>query len=125
MSAISTPDFVWALGSVCALHQRPFDAQLLLRQVVPPYGEASLVEAARALGFKAQAKALALTKLAGQRLPLLVHLHVGDSIPAPDSAANDSVANQAQLGLVVRAEQAPSHRAAAASHSSRPSIGIW
>ena len=70
--SISTADFVWLLGSACALHQRPYDAELLLKQCVPPYNEASLIQAARDLGFKVQAKAIAASKLSGLPLPFTV-----------------------------------------------------
>ena len=81
-STISTPDFVWALGSACALHQRPFDAQLLLKQCVPPYNEASLVQAARDLGFKVQAKAVAASKLTSLPLPFTVFVRVPPALAA-------------------------------------------
>lgn len=45
-------DFVWSLGSFCALRRIPFDSQLLLRQFPPPHGEEALIRAARALGFR-------------------------------------------------------------------------
>jgi subfamily B ATP-binding cassette protein HlyB/CyaB len=45
-------DFVWALGSLCALNKVPFDAELLLKQFPPPYTTDTLIHAARALGFR-------------------------------------------------------------------------
>ena len=45
-------DLVWAMGALCALNQKPFSADLLLRQLPPPYGSRSLQQAARALGFE-------------------------------------------------------------------------
>lgn len=46
-------ELVWAMGSCCALHGRPFDAPLLLQQHAPPYAAGTLVNAARSLGFRA------------------------------------------------------------------------
>ena len=43
---------VWLLGSLCRVHQIPFDAQLLLRQFPPPLTELTLLEAARDLGLR-------------------------------------------------------------------------
>jgi len=48
---LRTDDVVWALGSFCALHRKPFDPQLLIKQFPPPYTLDVLIRAARALGF--------------------------------------------------------------------------
>ncbi|MHB1352653.1 MAG: peptidase domain-containing ABC transporter [Thiobacillus sp.] len=45
-------DYVWALGSLCALNKVPFDAELLLKQFPPPYNTDTLIHAARELGFR-------------------------------------------------------------------------
>ncbi|MGE3163103.1 MAG: peptidase domain-containing ABC transporter [Burkholderiales bacterium] len=45
--------FAWALGALCALHRVPFDADLILKQTPPPYTVEKLIEALRALGFRA------------------------------------------------------------------------
>ncbi|MFP5409005.1 MAG: hypothetical protein ACLGGY_06970, partial [Gammaproteobacteria bacterium] len=42
-------DFVWALGSLCALNKIPFEAELLLKQFPPPCTTDTLIHAARAL----------------------------------------------------------------------------
>jgi subfamily B ATP-binding cassette protein HlyB/CyaB len=48
---------VWLLGSLCRVHQIPFDAQWLLRHFPPPLTELTLLEAARGLGLRiAEAK---------------------------------------------------------------------
>jgi len=56
MWELEAKSFVWAAGSACALHRIPFDASLVLRQHPPPHTAASLVEAARGLGFSAELK---------------------------------------------------------------------
>ena len=73
-NSISPRTLVWALGSICALHGKPFDAQLLLSQFAPPYGAATLVTAARALGFDAQLTALPLKALVGAQGPRVLLL---------------------------------------------------
>jgi ATP-binding cassette, subfamily B, bacterial HlyB/CyaB len=40
------------VGSLCALHKRPFNAELLLSQFPPPYSDESLISAIRAVGLK-------------------------------------------------------------------------
>ena len=51
--AVPKDDFVWVLGTLCALHRVPFDADLFLRQFPPPYSVEKLLGALGALGFHA------------------------------------------------------------------------
>ena len=51
--AVPGDQFAWALGALCALHRVPFDADLVLKQFPPPYSIDKLIEALRALGFRA------------------------------------------------------------------------
>ena len=44
----------WVLGTLCALHRRPFDAALVEREFPPPHDETVLVHAAARLGFDAR-----------------------------------------------------------------------
>lgn len=46
--------FVWALGSLCALHRLPFSEALVAQQVPPPYDRAVLIGAASRLGFQVE-----------------------------------------------------------------------
>lgn len=85
---LSRSEFIWALGSLCALHRRPFDPELLIKQFHPPYNEDSLVSAGRALGFKTSARSIRFESLGGLHLPLLVQLHGtedADNEQQPDS----------------------------------------
>ncbi len=97
-------DFVWALQTLCAVHRRPFDLQLLLQQFPPPYDEAALVRATRSLGFKTQLRAIAPQVLAQLPMPLLVELHDGIR-PSADAHAAEGVTNitppVVTLGVVV------------------------
>ena len=110
----STEQFVWALGSLCSLHRTPFDADLLIKQVPPPYDTAALVRTARLLGFKIKEQRVNANKLHKQSLPCLVVLNAQSTTdrvePAFDDSANDvSVrANEsasAVLGIVLKTEQ--------------------
>ncbi len=68
-------ELVWAMGSCCALHGKPFDASLLLQQYAPPYTGGTLISAARSLGFHASLVDLPadqLVKLTGPAFLLLV-----------------------------------------------------
>jgi ATP-binding cassette, subfamily B, bacterial HlyB/CyaB len=61
--------FVWALGSLCQLHKIPFDANLLLQQITPPYNIAGLLNAGQQLGLKIKAQSTAVTDLTSLPLP--------------------------------------------------------
>lgn len=50
---IGADTFLWLLGSVCAIHGAPFDAELARRQFAPPYADDELAQALAALGFDA------------------------------------------------------------------------
>src|SRR5258705_7931531 len=86
---ISTEHFVWVLGSLCRIYRVPFDATLLVQQFPPPYARHSLIEAARALGFKAGELALSDSKLREAPLPLIAFL--GEKGSGADAEARSPV----------------------------------
>jgi subfamily B ATP-binding cassette protein HlyB/CyaB len=90
----SQADFAWALQTACLVHRRPFSPELLLQQFPPPYDEASLVMAARGLGFKTQLRPVDAAILPRLPLPLLAEL-VSDSKEGGDKPA------QPTLGFVI------------------------
>ena len=85
----SSSSFVWALGSLCALHRLPFSEALLLQQTPPPFTPNNLLTAARALGFKAKLQDCTLQKLAHQRFPLLALMRAETATQAPTSTNPD------------------------------------
>ena len=106
---LTAETFVWALGSLCALHRRPFDANLLLSQMPPPYDEPSLIRSAQALGFKIRSQLVSAAKISSFPLPLLVEFVVPAelSVPNADEIPGDAKAAggpQQQLGIVAQAE---------------------
>jgi subfamily B ATP-binding cassette protein HlyB/CyaB len=112
--ALSPSDVVWALGSLCALHRRPFDPELLLKQFAPPYSEASLVTAARGLGFKSKSRPADIAEFASLPLPLLILLR-GETFndkpaaPAVEVEGEGEVALPApleSLGLIIQIDEA-------------------
>ncbi len=97
-------DFVWALQTLCAVHRRQFDAQLLLQQFPPPYDEAALVRAARGLGFKTQLRAITPQVLDQLPMPLLVELRDASTQPADAHVAEgvtDIAPHVFTLGVVI------------------------
>ena len=67
----------WVLGTLCALHRRPFDAALVEREFPPPHDETGLVHAAARLGFDARAIERPIEALPALPLPAL--LSIADS----------------------------------------------
>jgi len=68
-------DLVWAVGSLCALNQKPFDAELLARAYPPPHAIDTFEHAAAGLGFRVRRLAVAATDAAGLVLPCLIFLN--------------------------------------------------
>ena len=77
-------DVVWLLGSLSQLQRIPFDPALILQQFPPPYTLVTLIEAARALGFRvgesATPSGAAFAKL---RFPCVAFLRVAAAPAAP------------------------------------------
>jgi len=76
----SIEDFVWALGSFCALNRKPFDAALLVKQFPPPYTADSFDHAARALGFKIRRSDCDFAQLAKLNLPCLAIVNEAEAL---------------------------------------------
>jgi subfamily B ATP-binding cassette protein HlyB/CyaB len=75
--AIAAEDLIWVLGALCRLHRVPFDAALLRQQFPPPHSRAELIEAARALGFRAGEVALDGQDAERMPLPCIAFLESG------------------------------------------------
>ena len=84
---IDPAHLVWAVGSLCALHRIPFDAELLLKHFPPPYTTDTLIHAARALGFRIKRKACVAARLGRVTTPCIVVLDVGPE-NSPNTAAH-------------------------------------
>ncbi|WP_319244124.1 peptidase domain-containing ABC transporter [uncultured Propionivibrio sp.] len=95
-------DFVWSLGSFCALRRIPYDPQLLLRQFPPPHGEEALIRAARALGFRIGRRQVAAESVKAMPLPALVVMR-----GMPDGAPSGSIhgaSREFSLSIIVDAD---------------------
>ena len=69
--ALNTSHLLWALGSLCAIKNIPFDADLFLRQFPPPYSTDTLLQAARDLGLRIKRKQKPISALDHRSLPCL------------------------------------------------------
>ena len=90
MQDIPSRELIWALGSCCALHGKPLDPELLLKQHAPLYSSATLITAARALGFQGRLLGVAASKLVGISTTVILFLEPVEVEPG--------------LGLLVRAD---------------------
>jgi subfamily B ATP-binding cassette protein HlyB/CyaB len=86
LDAVPREELVWALGSVCALHRRPFAADLLAREFPPPCTRATLIAAGRALGLRVKAIQLKAQAVQRQVFPLVVGLRARPSTDAATPA---------------------------------------
>jgi subfamily B ATP-binding cassette protein HlyB/CyaB len=69
-----TGTFIWGLAAICQIHRRPFAPDLILQQFAPPYGAASLQEAAQALKLKSGLRAVQSAELHALPAPFLAIL---------------------------------------------------
>lgn len=98
-------DFVWAVGSLCALHRVPFDAELLLRRFSPPYDVHTLQQAVLAYEFKAALSTASIRELHPAALPALAIL-----LPLATTQVTDESHRNSPLSSLTAAP--PAHRLA-------------
>ncbi len=97
-------DVVWSLGSICALHRRGFDADLVAREFpAPPLTTDTLIAAARALQFRVRRRVVNLTSLAKLSMPCLGVLCPKGEEGTSDEGAAGPVA---RMALIVRVDDA-------------------
>lgn len=73
--SLSTPDFVWLLGSLCQAHRIPWDAALALQRFPPPYSMRTLQEAGALYGFRFGHADAATLDWASANFPLVAFRH--------------------------------------------------
>ncbi len=87
---LESDQILWLLGSLCGVKRVPFDAKLILQKYPPPHTEITLVEAARALGFRLGAAVMdrpMLDKLSGPCITIM----------RPDSGSGDGEISRQDL----------------------------
>lgn len=100
---ISRRDFLWAVGSLCNLQRRPFDAALVEREFPPPRSAVTLVEALRSLDLTARVLQCNLGHLIDGTLPCVMFLRQPAN-SGSNTAALDAVPTSLELALLVKAE---------------------
>jgi subfamily B ATP-binding cassette protein HlyB/CyaB len=78
-----TGTFLWGLAALCQIHRLPFAPSLILQQFSPPYGAASLQEAAEALKLKSGLRAVKAAEFQSLPAPFL-------AILKPESGTDDA-----------------------------------
>ena len=86
---VSTDDFVWTLGQLCALHRVPFDPALFLGQFPPPYSREKLLAALGALGFHAGRGEAAAIDFREVAFPCIGFRREGETLVPAILAASD------------------------------------
>ena len=81
--ALAAGDFLWAIGSLCNLRRKLFDASLIQREFPPPHSALTLVEALRSLELDARVVELDARALFASALPRVVFLGMGGDETAP------------------------------------------
>ncbi len=91
-SAVPLEDIVWSLGSLSALRNRPFDADLLVRDLpAPPLTTDALITAARALKFRIRRRRINRSELTRWTMPCLVEMWDPDRTWQPPSHDYSSI----------------------------------
>ncbi|MGZ5257759.1 MAG: peptidase domain-containing ABC transporter [Burkholderiales bacterium] len=96
----ATNTFLWALAAMCQVHRRPFAPSLILQQFPPPYGPASLQEAAAALKLKSGFRAADTSEFESLPAPFLAVLKP-DTV---ESLENDSSDTRSGLAMVLQSD---------------------
>lgn len=87
---IDRDHFLWAVGSLCQLFQRPFDPKLLLQHFPPPYSLASLQQALHSLNFDSQWQVVPAADIQSRHLPCIAVLHSTEPEVDYSGTGNDS-----------------------------------
>lgn len=103
---LENPALLWALGSFCALNRIPFDPELLLKRFPPPYTSATLIQAARALGFKIHGKTCSADEIIKQSFPCLVLVHA----PVNESSEEDKPKDNLPSSSIALVSEATAER---------------
>lgn len=90
--AVKQGAFFWAMQGLCALHRKPFAADLAQQQIAPPYTVEALVRAAEACGFDARLRKLKADKLGKESFPIVVWL-----APRPEQMPQNAASIDSQV----------------------------
>jgi ATP-binding cassette, subfamily B, bacterial HlyB/CyaB len=98
---LSSQNFVWAIGGLCALHKIPFDAQLLIRSFVPPYDLTSLQAALQSYSFQTGLETIDLHSIHPAAFPVLVTLKPFPPVVASNEGLPKSIPVEPETKLAI------------------------
>ena len=106
---ISTKDFTWAIGSLCNLHRRPFDAGLIQRAFPPPHSACTLMAALRSLELGTRLIRADAAAMEGGTFPCIAFMAAATAAAEPPGAVPPS-ANEPHIAphvcaMVIRCDQ--------------------
>ena len=109
---ITPRDFLWAVGSLCNMQRRVFDATLVQREFPPPHSALTLVDALRSLEMSARIVQRDRNRILQGKLPCLVFLKpvaVPSGVdvrpdPADTTITDELSASPCGIALLVKAE---------------------
>lgn len=110
MRHVQPVHWLWALGSMCALHRLPFAGDLVSRDTPPLYDSGSLLTAAAALGLRLRTLRFKASQITLLPLPLIVGLHAeaaSDGSDTPIKLCIATAANHAEVLIFRAGETAP------------------
>jgi subfamily B ATP-binding cassette protein HlyB/CyaB len=87
--------FLWALQGICAIHRKPFSAELATQQFAAPYTADAWVTAAQAYGFEASLRKVKIEKFQKEEFPLIAWLSPKLPVPSPTNAAPEDADHSA------------------------------
>lgn len=83
---------IWGLGSLCQINRIPFDPALVLQNFPPPYTFTTLLHALKALGLRAESRAVSGEILQHQVFPCLAVVLPEPTGETPETDASSAVA---------------------------------
>ncbi len=83
---------IWGLGSLCQINRIPFDPALVLQNFPPPYTFTTLLHALKALGLRAESRAVTWEVLQHQVFPCLAVVLPEATDETPKTDAGSAVA---------------------------------
>jgi subfamily B ATP-binding cassette protein HlyB/CyaB len=106
---LASVHFVWALDAISQLKRIPFAPELVAQQFPPPHSAATLLQAAAALGFKAQRQARAANEIQSVPLPCVAVLKPPESKAEHPEEAHTGQSQRGResphaLAIVVKAD---------------------
>jgi subfamily B ATP-binding cassette protein HlyB/CyaB len=103
---LTTKQFIWLIGSLCRVHGVPFDAVRLVQRFPAPHLRPSLVEAARAHGFRSELLAPRAMRLEDLPLPAIAFLRpdMTQSLPAVRPNPIPGLIAKCEAGRVLHVE---------------------